>query len=68
MNTVTYHSQVPFKGQEEFRMIEIPVGLHVLWEKEGLLQSLSYMTGVPFAIMLKGGIICNRHSVYLQLG
>ena len=68
MNIVTYHSQVPFKGQEEFRMIEVPVGLHVLWEKEGLLQSLGYMTGMPSAIMPKGGIIRNRHFVYLQLG
>ena len=49
-------------------MVEVPVSLHVLWEEEGLLQSLGYMTGVPPAIMPKGGIIRNWHAVHLQLG
>ena len=66
MNRVTYHSQVPFKGYEEFRMVDGPIGLHVLWEKERLLQSLGYQTSVPPAIMPEGGIIRNWHTVHLQ--
>ena len=49
-------------------MVEVPISLHVLWKEEGLLQSLSHMTGVPSAVMPKGGIIRDWHTVYLQLG
>ena len=49
-------------------MVEVPIGLHVLWEEERLLQSLGYQTGVPPAIMPKGGIIRNRYTIHLQLG
>ena len=59
MNRVTYHSQVPFKGSEEFRMVEGPIGLHVLWEEERQLKSLGYQTSVPPAIVPEGGIIRN---------
>ena len=48
-------------------MVEIPISLHVLWKEEGLLQSLSHMTGVPPAVMPKGGIIRDWHIVYVQL-
>ena len=65
MNKVTYHSQVPFKGLEEFKMVEGPIGLHALWEEERLLQSLGYQTSMPPAIMLEGGIIRNWFIVHL---
>ena len=42
MNKIAYHSQVPFKGKEEFRMIKAPVGCHVLREEKRLFQSLSH--------------------------
>ena len=47
-------------------MVEGPIGLHILWEDEGLLQNLGYQPSVPPAIMLEGGIICNWHAIYLQ--
>ena len=68
MNRITYHSQVPFKGYEEFRMVEGLIGLHVLWEEERLFQSLSHQTSMPPAIMPKGGIIRDWHTIYLQHG
>ena len=49
-------------------MVEGPVSLHILWEEEGLLQSLGYMTGVPPTIMPEGGIIHDGHTIHLQLG
>ena len=49
-------------------MVEIPVSLHILGEEEWLLQSLGHKTSVPPAVMPKGGIIRNWHTVYLQLG
>ena len=49
-------------------MVEDPIGLHILWEEERLLQSLGYQPSVPPAIMPEGGIIRNRHTVHLQLG
>ena len=48
-------------------MVEVPVSLHILREKEGLLQSLGYMTGVPPTIMPKGSIIGDGYTVHLQL-
>ena len=68
MNRIAYHNQVPFKGQEEFRMVEAPVGLHVLGEEKRLFQSLSHQASMPPAIMPKGGIIRDGHTVYLQHG
>ena len=65
MNRITYHSQVPFKGYEEFRMVEGLIGLHVLWEEERLFQSLSHHARMPPAIMPKGGIIRDWHTIYL---
>ena len=49
-------------------MVEVPIGLHVLWEEKRLLQSLGYQTGGPLARLPKGGIIRNRYAVHLQLG
>ena len=49
-------------------MVEVPVSLHILWEEEGLLQSLSYMTGMPPTVMPEGGIIRDGYTVHLQLG
>ena len=49
-------------------MVEIPVSLHILGEEEWLLQSLGHKTGVPPAVMSKGGVIRNWHTVYVQLG
>ena len=37
-------------------MVEIPISLHILWDEEGLLQSLGYMTDVPPTVMPEGGI------------
>ena len=48
-------------------MVEVPVSLHILWEEEGLLQSLGYMTGVHPAVMPEGSISDNGHTVHLQL-
>ena len=48
-------------------MVEVPISLHVLWKEEGLFQILSHMIGVPPAVMPKGGIILDWHTVYLQL-
>ena len=64
MNRVTYHSQVIFKGFEEFRIVEGLIGLHVLWEEErhGLHAFM------PPAIMHEGGIIRDWRSIYLQHG
>ena len=49
-------------------MVEIPVSLHILGEEEWMLQSLGHKTDVPPAVMPKGGVIRNWHTVYLQLG
>ena len=49
-------------------MVEIPVSPHIIWEEEGLLQSLGYMTSVPPTVMPEGGIPRNGHTVHLQLG
>ena len=68
MNRIAYHSQVPFKGKEEFRMVEALVGLHVLREEKRVFQSLSHQASMPPAIMPKGGIIRDGHTVYLQHG
>ena len=68
MNRITYYSQVPFKGEEEFRMIKGPIGLHILWEEEWLFQSLSHQTNMPPAIMPKGGIKRDWQTIYLQHG
>ena len=48
-------------------MVEVPVSLYIFGEKEGLLQSLGYKTGVPPAVMPKEGVIRNWQTVYLQL-
>ena len=68
MNKIAYHNQVPFKGQEEFRMVEAPVCLHVLGEEKRLFQSLNHQASMPPAIMPKGGIIRDGHIIYLQHG
>ena len=68
MNKIAYHSQVPFKGKEEFRMVKAPVGRHVLREEKRLFQSLSHQASMPPAIMPKGGIIRDGHTVNLQHG
>ena len=68
MNRIIYHSQVPFKGEKEFRMVEGPIGLHILWEEEWLFQSLGHQTSMPPAIMPKGGIKQDWHTIYLQHG
>ena len=49
-------------------MVEVPIDLHVLWKEERLLQSLGYQTDMPPAVMPKGGILHNWHTVYFQLG
>ena len=46
-------------------MVEVPVSLYILWENEGLLQSLGYMTGVPPTIVPKGIIIGDGHTIHL---
>ena len=56
INRITYHSQVPFSGKEEFRMVKAPVRRHVLREEKGLFQSLSHQASMPPAIMPKRGI------------
>ena len=48
-------------------MSEAPVGLHVFWEEEGLLQGLSYMTYVPPMVMPEGGISGNGCTIHLKL-
>ena len=68
MNRIAYHGQVPFKGKEEFRMVKAPVSRHVLREEKRLFQSLSHQASMPPVIMPKGGIIRDRHTVYLQHG
>ena len=65
MNRIAYHSQVPFKGKEEFRMVKAHIGRHVLREEKRLLQSLNHQASMPPAIMPKGGIIRDGHTVYL---
>ena len=49
-------------------MVEGPIGLHVLWEEERLLQSLGHQTSMPSAIMPEGGIIRDWHTIHLQHG
>ena len=68
MNRIACHSQVPFKGKEEFWMVDAPIGLHVLREEKRMFQSLSHQASMPPAIMPKGGIIRDGHTVYLQHG
>ena len=68
MNRIAYHSQVPFKGKEEFRMVKAPEGRHVLREEKRLFQSLGHQASMPSAIMPKGDIICDGHTVNLQHG
>ena len=36
MNRIAYHSQVPFQGKEEFRMVKALVGRHILREEKRL--------------------------------
>ena len=48
-------------------MSETPVGLHVFWEEEGLLQGLCYVTCMPPMVMSKGGILGNGCTVHFQL-
>ena len=66
INQTFYHGQIPLKGQKEFLLIEVPVGLHVFWKEEGLLQGLSDMTCMPPMVMPNGGIPGNRYTVHLQ--
>ena len=47
-------------------LTEIPVGLHVFWKEEGLLQGLDNMACMPPMVMPDEGIPGNRDTVYLQ--
>ena len=66
IDQITYHGQIPLKGQEELLLIEAPVSLHVFWKEEGLLQSLGNMTCMPPLVMSNGGIPGNGDTVHLQ--
>ena len=68
MNRIACHSQVPFKGKEEFWMVKAPVGRHVLREEKKLFQSLSHQANMPSAIMPKSGIKRDGHTINLQHG
>ena len=47
-------------------MSKTPVGLHVFWEEEGLLQGLGDMTCMPPTVMPNEGIPSNGYTVHLQ--
>ena len=48
-------------------MSKAPVGLHIFWEEEGLLQGLDYVTCMPLTVMPEGGVPGNGCTVHLQL-
>ena len=68
LSKIAYHSQVPFLGKEEVRMVKTPVGRHVLRKEERSLQSLSHQASMPPAIMPKRGIKRDGHTINLQYG
>ena len=65
-NQPTYHDQIPLKGQKELLLTEVPVGLHVFWKEEGLLQGLGNMACMPSMVMPDGGIPGNGDTIHLQ--
>ena len=68
IDQITYHGQIPLKGQEELLLTEVPVGLHVFWKEEGLLQGLGNMTCMPLMVMPNGGIPSNGTPFTSNLG
>ena len=66
IDQTTYYGQIPLKGQKELLLTGVPVGLHVLWKEEGLLQGLGNMTHMPPMITPNGGIPNNGDTVHLQ--
>ena len=67
MDRITYHGQIPLKGQEELLLTEVPISFHVSWKEKRLLQGLSNMTCLPPLVVPNQGIPSHRDTIYLQL-
>ena len=63
----TYQCQVPFQGQEEILLPHILQSNHVIWQQEGLLQSVGEVVGVPSLELPDGRVSWYDCPIQLQL-